>query len=137
MDNFSNICPTTRFSASLTSSRDATAVYKSPICYLLVMPITNLTFYIFIVNGGLYYFFSYWATKKAGPALGPRSAGGGAQESRTRREEKEGPVGPVRIQSARTIEMPRVVWSVQMNKQVQNNKMNWKWWKSHCSKMIL
>jgi len=33
------------------------------------MPITNLTFYIFIVNGGLYYFFSYWATKKSGPAL--------------------------------------------------------------------
>ena len=67
MDNFSNICPTTRFSASLTSSRDAAAVYRSPICYLLVMPITNLTFYIFIVNGGLHYFF--WATKKSGPAL--------------------------------------------------------------------
>ena len=34
------------------------------------MPIANLTFYIFIVNGGLHY-FSHRATKKLGPALGP------------------------------------------------------------------
>ena len=66
MDNFSNICPTTRFSASLIFSRDAAAVYRSPICYLLVMPITNLIFYIFIVNRDLYYFFRTGPPKSQG-----------------------------------------------------------------------